>query len=485
MQRSTLAALGGALSILFTTTVDAGGPGPQRAAPIDYADRIIVRYRDGTVRSQNTDARVAAALTQRFAAQTGVPMRHHRHTGGGDHVIHLGGFYSGAWAREIARRVAQDPDVLDAEADLWMHPLQVAPAPNDPRYAEQWDLSSATVGINAQAAWSITKGAPNIVMAVLDTGIRPHSEFGNRVLPGYDFVSATTAGNDGGGRDADASDPGDWCPPDSPRSSWHGTHVAGTMGATGDNGVGIAGINWRSKILPVRVLGKCGGATSDIADGMRWAAGLAVPGVPLNVNPAKVMNLSLGGSGACGTTMRNAINAVVAKGAVIVVAAGNSNVNASNATPANCAGVIAVAASNRVGGKSNYSNFGTTVKITAPGGQTSTGTANGILSTLNAGATTPGADSYAFYQGTSMAAPHVAGVVSLMYSVNSTLTPARVLQILQSTARRFPTGTGSDCTTTRCGAGLLDAGAAVAAARPVTPALMPAEVEPAVEAAVE
>lgn len=471
-----LAAFSGALSVVFSSSAlissdaFAGGATSSRAPSGDYADRIIVQYRDDVVRTQSQNDRVAAALAIRFGAQTGVAMRHHRHTGGGEHVLHLGGFYSGAWAREIARRVAQDPDVLFAEADTWMHPLQAAPVtPNDPRFKEQWDMSSATVGINAPAAWAITKGSPTVVMAVLDTGIRPHSEFGTRILPGFDFISSATAGNDGNGRDNDATDPGDFCPPNSPTSSWHGTHVAGTMGATGDNGVGVAGINWVSKILPVRVLGKCGGATSDISDGVRWAAGLAVPGVPNNPNPAKVLNLSLGGTGACGTTMGNAVKAINAAGAVMVVAAGNSNTNVSTATPANCAGVIAVAATSRVGGRATYSNFGTLVKIAAPGGDTSTGAANGILSTLNSGATTPGVDSYAIYQGTSMATPHVAGVVSLMFSVKPTLTPTQVLQILQSSSRKFPTGTGRDCTTTTCGAGMLDAAAAVRAAKAVTP----------------
>ena len=211
-------------------------------------------------------------------------------------------------------------------------------------------------------------------------------------------------------------------------------------------------------ILPVRVLGKCGGFTSDIVDGLRWAAGLSVSGVPVNANPARVANLSLGGSGSCDSTWQNGINAVTAAGMVVVVAAGNSSSNASNFNPASCNGVITVAATNRSGSKAWYSNYGATVEISAPGGETST-SANGILSTLNTGTTIPAADSYVYYQGTSMAAPHVTGVVSLMLSLNPSLTPAQVLTILQSTARPFPGG--STCNTSLCGSGMLDAAAAV------------------------
>ena len=202
-------------------------------------------------------------------------------------------------------------------------------------------------------------------------------------------------------------------------SSWHGTHTAGTIGAASNNGVGVAGVNWNSKILPVRVLGKCGGYTSDIADGMRWAAGLSVSGVPANANPAKVLNLSLGGSGACDATYQDAVNAITAAGTTIVVSAGNSNADAINYRPGNCNGVITVAATNRDGGRAYYSNYGSIIEISAPGGETNVSNSNGVLSTLNTGTQGPGADTYVYYQGTSMAAPHVAGVASLLYSLQT------------------------------------------------------------------
>jgi len=179
-----------------------------------------------------------------------------------------------------------------------------------------------------------------------------------------------------------------------------------------------------------------------------------VTGVPANANVAKVINMSLGGGGACGTTTQNAINSARSRGTVVIVAAGNENQNASNSNPANCAGVVAVAATNRNGARAPYSNYGTVVDVAAPGGD-----ANGyILSTLNAGTSSPGADNYAGYQGTSMATPHVAGVAALMLARNAALTPDEIESKLKSTARAFP-GTCS-----QCGTGIVDAGAAVAAA---------------------
>ena len=275
-------------------------------------------------------------------------------------------------------------------------------------------------------------------------------------------------GNDGDGRDTDPSDPGDWIDaadiasgnfPDvgSANSSFHGTHVAGTIGAATDNGIGVAGINWVSKILPARVLGKCGGYLSDVADAIRWSAGLTVPGVPANANPARVLNLSLGGPGSCGATMQDAINDALTANAVVVVAAGNGNVDASQSTPGNCNGVITVGATGSAGERASYSNYGALVEISAPGT---------ALSTVNTGATSPdsGAYDYAFKSGTSMATPHVSGIASLMLSRNPALTPSQVISKIQTTARAFPTGTGRDCTTALCGAGIIDAGAAVLAA---------------------
>ena len=184
-------------------------------------------------------------------------------------------------------------------------------------------------------------------------------------MPGYDFINDVTVSNDGDGRDTDPSDPGDYgC---GNGSSWHGTHVSGTIGAASNNGVGVTGVNWVSKILPARVLGVCGGYISDIADAIRWSAGIAVAGVPTNANPARVENLSLGGTEACSNTMQSAINDAVTRGTVVVVAAGNENADASTSEPANCDNVIAVGATTRTGGRASFSNYGSRVTLSAPG----------------------------------------------------------------------------------------------------------------------
>ncbi len=298
------------------------------------------------------------------------------------------------------------------------------------------------------------------MVAVIDTGITGHPDLDANILPGYDFISDTFVSRDGDGRDDDPADEGDWnpeaneCYTDSEvtDSSWHGTHVAGTIAAVTNNAVGVAGTAYNAKIVPVRVLGRCGGYTSDIADAIVWASGGTVSGVPANPNPAEVINMSLGGSGTCSSTYQNAITAAVNRGTTVVVAAGNSAANVSGSVPANCSNVVAVAAITSAGAKASFSNYGSGIDVSAPG--------QAILSTLNDGTTTPGSASYASYNGTSMAAPHVAGVVALVQSAASTvLTPAAVETLLKNTASALP-GTCSG----GCGAGIVNANAAVTAA---------------------
>ena len=415
--------------------------------PDDGTDQLIVKMRDPSPRDISNRIRA-------LGDSAGVALSHKREMSGSSHVVKLSKKLTQNEAGAVARRLAADPNVAFVEPDKKMH---IQRLPNDPMFAQQWHYFETLGGINLPAAWDLTTGAPGIVIAVIDTGIRTHADLAGRVLPGYDFIGDLTIANDGDGRDGDASDPGDYCNGGS--SSWHGTHVAGTLGAASNNSAGVSGINWTSKLLPVRVLGTCGGYMSDVIDGLRWASGISIPGVPSNPTPARVANLSLGGQGACSTSFQNAINDVVSRGTVVVVAAGNSAADAASFQPSGCAGVVAVAATARDGSKSGYSNFGSMVAISAPGGSSG----NGILSTLNSGVTGPGADSYAFYQGTSMAAPHVAGTVSLMLSLNPNLTVTQVIQILKSSARPFPVGTASDCRIDICGAGIVDAGAAVRA----------------------
>jgi len=339
---------------------------------------------------------------------------------------------------------------------------------------------------------------------VLDTGLRgDHPDLAGKVYAGYDFVSDTTVANDGDGRDADPTDPGDWITSSenasgtlagcgTSNSSWHGTQTAGLIGAATDNALGIASVGRQVMLLPVRVLGKCGGYDSDIIDAMRWAAGLAVSGMATNPHPARVLNLSLGSSGRCSSAYQEVIDELIAAGVVVVAAAGNDGL-AVNA-PANCTGVVAVAGVRHSGTKVGYSSLGSQVKISAPAGNcvNSTGTClYPIVTTSNTGTTTPLAASYTSggsdaSLGTSFSAPLVSGTVALMLSVQPSLTASQVTQLLQGSARAFPSsGAGSGvsacqapgstaqtaecyCTTSTCGAGLLDAGAAVTAALAAT-----------------
>ncbi|ONI86522.1 hypothetical protein ALI144C_11535 [Actinosynnema sp. ALI-1.44] len=341
--------------------------------------------------------------------------------------------------------------------------------PNDPMYPQQWHYYEAAAGARVDTAWDSGLTGAGVRVAVIDTGRTAHTELNANYLGGYDMISNAAAARDGNARDNNPQDQGDWqaageCGAGTParNSSWHGTHVSGTVAALRGNAAGVAGVAPAAKVVPVRVLGRCGGSFADIIDGITWASGGAVAGVPNNPNPARVLNMSLGGSGACPASLQAAITAANNRGSAVVVSAGNSNVNASNATPANCNGVITVAASDRQGNRAVYSNFGATVEITAPGGETSPAASGGVLSTLNAGTTVPAAQSYAFYQGTSMAAPHVAGVVALMQHKKlaagvALLTPAQVTARLR--ARAMP----GSCVG-GCGIGLLDARASVAAA---------------------
>ncbi len=496
--------------VLFTSVQAADTKAPvlplvQASPQTDVTNRIIVRYRPGFRAAVNNNR---GSQLPSLSSLAGMPLKMLRPMSGGAHVISLPGFLSLAQVRQIADRLANDPTVEYAEPDQLMRHFFT---PNDPGYiSNQWHykdvvISSEPASANLPLAWDITTGDPSIIVAVLDTGITEHADidsniFDNsgRVVAGYDFISDEGANNtfyvanDSDGRDNDPRDPGDWitsleangidkggffnslgCNVPA-NSSWHGTHVAGTIGAQTNNGFGVAGVAGGGtgaggvKIMPVRVLGKCIGYTADIVDGMRWAAGILIRPAGGNatdfpdnpVNPARVINMSLGGIGACDITFQSVVDDVTAAGTLVVVAAGNDAQNAANATPASCNGVVTVAALRRDGAMAGYSNFGTTVELAAPGGDGPL-TSDYINSTYNTGTTTPVADTYAWLGGTSMATPHVAGVAALVLSVDPTLTPAQVTTILQTSARSFITGTGRDCATTTCGAGMLDANAAV------------------------
>lgn len=397
-------------------------------------------------------------------------------------------------AEQAARALAAHEDVEWVDYNVRERRLDV---PNDPEYPGQWWLHPVASGRHGvpgvETAWAQPGSARPVVVAVLDTGaLFDHPDLvGTWILPGYDFVTQPVFSGDGDGRDADASDPGDAvtrtdrnanpgafadCPIED--SSWHGTKIAGQIAARTGNGVGIAGVNGRVRILPVRVAGKCGALVQDIVDGILWAAGIEVAGVPPNPNPAKVINLSFGGPGPCSASYQDAIDAIRAKGAVLVAAAGNEGGQVSR--PANCKGVVGVGALNRNGFKATYSNFGPEITISTVGGDpTGLGACGrllgdpGLLTTANAGTGAPGAHVYDEVAGTSFAAPVVAGVISLMQSAASAdLSPDQIVEGLKRSARPHvrsdDLGTCSStnvgrcqCTTGTCGAGILDAEQAV------------------------
>lgn len=391
--------------------------------------RLIVGYKSGTAASYSDDAAV-----QHFRGKSS-RLKVDRRLATGATLVDLGG---GAGAEMIQKFLA-DPQVAYVEPDMMLQPLG---APNDTEYAEQWDLFEAKAGMNVQDAWDTATGS-GVTVAVIDTGYVPHSDLAANIVDGYDFVSNAGDAGDGNGRDANPADEGDWRNPgdcnklESASSSWHGTHVAGTIAAATNNGKGIAGVAHQAKIQPVRVLARCGGSSSDIADAIVWASGGSVSGVPANKTPAKVINMSLGSGSKCSATFQNAINTATGRGTTVVVAAGNSNDDAANYQPAGCDKVISVAASDRDGNRARYSNYGAKVDIAAPGGEVDVQSANGILSTLNTGSTTPKQETYSFYEGTSMAAPHVAGLAALLLSKKS-LTPADVEKLVKDNARALP-----------------------------------------------
>ena len=427
----------------------------------DSTHRIIVKYRDG----------VAASLVaprgrsmRELSDTAGVELAYVRHMATGAKVLSLPQSLPLGDVEGIARKLAIDPDVEYAEPDIRMYPMLV---PNDPQFANQWHLTDILGGINAPAAWDLTTGSAGTVVAVIDTGRTAHPDLDGRMLPSYDFISDATVANDGDGRDADASDAGDWLSTSDQTetrfstckvegSSWHGTMVAGVIGASTQNGRDTAGIDWAAQILSVRALGKCGGLSSDIADAIMWAAGNSVPGVPDNPNPAKIINLSLGSASSCSNTYQNVVRQLLAAGKVIVASAGNDD-NSADQSPASCPGVINVAAIGRSGSKASYSSYGSKVTLAAPGGD------GGDLITLgNTGTTVPGAATVKGTSGTSFSAPVVSGVISLMLAIRPDLDAAAVTRILAGSVRPFPDGT---CDTSICGAGIVDAAAALRSTR--------------------
>jgi serine protease len=530
-----------AAALAALSTAHAQGALPGVAAPEVDTGRVIVTFKaeSSTLRAHAlsaTSPQGHARTLESRAAMLGGRLGLALHSGNGISERTQVMTAAGVSARELSLRLAVDPEIEAVVPDRRVRRLAI---PNDTLFASggangpavgQWYLRTpdATVkaSINAVAAWDLTRGNASVIVADLDTGITSHPDFtdgsgaNKLVSPSYDFISDGVVRNKGTTGTvapiADPSDPGDWVTtaevnqvggtfyhcntPDSSgnytgeNSSWHGTQTAGILGAATDNGVGMAAAGWGVRVLPVRALGKCFGYVSDIAAGIKWAAGLTVPGTTRNANPANVINLSLGLSGACDTTpggIGDAIAQAISAGVVVVAAAGNSEGLAAG-SPANCPGVIGVAAVRHVGSKVGFSDVGSTLSIAAPGGNcvnSSGACLYPILTTTNTGTTSPVSASYSDGVnpsiGTSFSSPLVAATAALMLSANPSMTPAVVRSTIKATARPFPSSGLTDssgnalkfcqapstkvqdecyCTTTTCGAGLLDAAAAVAVA---------------------
>ena len=352
----------------------------------------------------------------------------------------------------------------------------------DQHYGSQWYLYD-DYSIHADKAWQVTRGNPDIVVAVLDSGMTPHPDLDGQLVDGYDFISNKSSARDGDGWDADPTDEGDWTSQED--SSWHGTHVAGIIAAAA-NDIGVSGIAPDVKIQPVRVLGSLGGSESDLIAAIHWASGVTVPGVPKNQTPARVINLSIGTQSAsgCDSGTQAAVRTAWDMGVTPVTAAGNSSFTAAFSYPGNCFPTINVGATGVTGDIAYYSNFGPGVDFSAPGGDSnlSSQAVNGsdgmILSTWNLGTTVPGDADYGLEEGTSMAAPVVSGVLALIYSVRPDLTSDDVYEILLETVAPFKPGSqcaltaanyGSETLVAKCGAGIVDAGAAVRLAKTYVP----------------
>lgn len=488
-----LAAAVAATACLLMPPDASAAPAPDaRPAPV-YTGNFIVRWRDPGTAQETVRMR-------QLRDTTGLDLAIKRRMGGDFQLLGAakgpGAGSSRADIEATAARLRQDPRVADVVPDRWLRLHDTVP--NDPEYATaQPYLGSPNTlrgAANLPPAWDRTQGSSGVVVAVVDTGYLPHPDLASRLVAGYDFIADANISLDGDGRDADPTDAGDNAPAghvcpgsttpiaEATVNSWHGTRVASVLGALTNNGQGIAGVDWNSRIQPVRVSGRCGALLSDTVDGMRWAAGLPVPDVPANATPARVVNVSLGG-GTCTSVEQQAVNDLAARGVVVVAAAGN-NAGAPEA-PADCRGVVAVTAHANDGDNASYASVGPQITLSAPGGGcgnssvTPDGTCRGPVSLIralsNTGTTGVGDYTIVNSAGTSFAAPIVSGVVSLMFAARNDLTTPQVISALTTTARPHPSETY--CTQAGnpgvCGAGMLDANGAVTLVATGTPPANP------------
>ena len=338
---------------------------------------------------------------------------------------------------------------------------------SDLYFPVQWYLTGE-YGVSMPSAWNYSKGDGDKVVAVIDTGIKDHQQISKRLtrnadgsIYGYDFVSDLASAADG---DAEDSNPNDEGGDASGGNSYHGTHVAGIIASEHDF-LGTAGVAPNVKILPVRALGRDGGTVSDLLRAISWASGTKLEGIPTNRTKVSVINLSLGAKEPvpCSAGYSNVFETAIGKGISVVVAAGNES-RASLSFPANCPGVIPIVATQSLGDRAGYSNYGPEALLSAPGGDVNIGSTEAPDSRgaiISAWVDDLDLPSYRLSEGTSMAAPVVSGVVALMYSMQPSITPAQVRSILQKSVKAFPAG--SNCATLPgCGSGILDAQLALA-----------------------
>ena len=454
-------------------------------------EEIVVKLRDTGAQPPSTDL---MALLSRTA---GVPLQLEWQTAVGGWLFRLANPVTVSQAATMERALESLSRVMYADPVRGRSAKSLVTT-NDPDFPQQWFLQSVSEypgSANVQAAWELTQGSPEVTVAVLDTGIlfRPtHPDLADRLsyldsagrrIAGWDMISRVWQARDGNRRDAKPKDQGDWvgtvltrshrkiCE-ETTNSTWHGSHVAGIIGAATNNSIGVSGIDWRARLLPVRVLGACGGDVVDIVDGLYWAVGgVGVRGARGNPYPAQVINMSLGGAGECSNMEQESIDYALSRKVVVVVAAGNDSNDAALSSPGNCRGVLTVTAVDKFGNLAPYSNYGAIVGLAAPGGNVGilgNGTDLGLLSPVNGSPKKPlpFMMTYRSYQGTSMSEPVVSGVISLMLAMdtNQQLTPQRIRSILQSTSRTFPAGSRCNAELAgQCGAGIVDAYQAVKA----------------------
>jgi serine protease len=463
----------GLILALLVNTGNAAFVGTPGLASTGQAAGVIVKMRNDPTPLAIAQAGGQPRLSEQTLAVMKVvaanELRFKRTASLGAQVLNFTNPMSVPDAQAIADRLMAMPEVEFAEPNIILHPMLAPGVPDDPRFQDgtQWALDGVTAGANLPAAWDVTLGSSSVVVAVIDTGYTKHAELDatNFASDGYDFISDATVAGDGDSRDGDARDEGDYCLSNTSTSddtsSWHGTAVMSIIGALTNNTTLMAGVNWNARMLPVRILGRCGGTTDDLIDAIRWAVGLSVAGVPDNPNPAKVINMSLGGVGSCGSLLQQSISAAHDAGAVIIAAAGNEALPASSTSPANCENVMAIAAHTISGDIAYFSNYGDPVALSAPGSNIYIATCSSSTDYV-----CDGDSAVATESGTSLSAPMVSGVASLVFSANSSLSNYFVEQILRGSARSFVTGSGC---IGACGAGMLDAAAAVALANNFAP----------------